>query len=501
MTLLLVLLVLTLCVPRATAENGVEQSISYVEDYGKNFRITAECQETEHAVYLFEKAVGEEVRQACIAQTESLLAPLAMEQCPEICILSPVTFDSVCIEGNRLFTSPMDWGSMEYAALVLQAAAGEYSHYGLAYGLAGYLRGETGAYTQPENTAVCDLSLLCFDETFALMADVSVVKALACAFATQYIAENGEATYVKLLCASDTEQGMDAVAETLRLYYAQNGLNVQPAALRFSHGGSTYQYRVRNAYAEIWVSREWQDQNWQLNPLVSENFLQDSYEDVRDFFLTIEKQMACYQQLFALDEYDDSLTVILPNHLQGVTNSCYQGGAHRILLLNVDSLMHEYIHALTKPNNSAELWETEGLARYFSYYYDAYGIPMLNQDYNNTPDTAQALYVREYLERIGRPIDMAVDYGEIESIIAYTRNYQSPNENYASGAAFVHYLVQRYGETVVIRYVMADDAFDESLPELVEDWKRWLWEHYAGYTLYTKPQTGAPKLPPGKSGK
>ena len=82
--------------------------------------------------------------------------------------------------------------------------------------------------------------------------------------------------------------------------------------------------------------------------------------------------------------------------------------------------MHEYIHSLTTTNTSMASWKVEGFARYFSYYYDFYGMPFLNQDYNNTPNTPELKYIHEFLDAINRPIDMAKDYRELENIAVFS---------------------------------------------------------------------------------
>lgn len=495
---LLILLSVLLCTP-AMAENTVAQTITYSEAYGVSFRLEVDRVATGRAVYLFAPAVGLDVRSECIVQTELLLERADVRIAPEICVIDEARFSGIQIDGHRLYVNPMDWDSVEYAALLFQTAAGEYSHYGLAYGYASVLLGQGGAFVLPEDTVACDLNLLCFDEMFVSSADVQAAKQLSCAFAAEFIAAEGEDAYLRLLGESATAQGMNSVSAALCVYYARHGLDVQPASLRISYGGSAYQYRVRSEQAEFWIGREWRDANHALNPLVSENFLHDCYGEVRQFFQVNEKQMKQYCQLFCIEETDTSLQVLLPNPLRGLSNSCYQSSEHRILLLNVDSLMHEYIHALTRLVGTDSLWKTEGFARYFSYYYDMYGIAMLNEDYNHPADTAQARYVHEYLAQVGRPIDMAEDFGEIESIIAYTRDYQSPNVSYASGSAFMHYLVKRYGANSVIRHVMEDVPFDASLTRLTEDWKQWLQECYSGYTKYSQKPVVA--LPPGKSDK
>lgn len=500
MVLRILLLLLTLCLTVSAGAESASVDITCTEPYGKSLRIPAEVTETAHARYLFEGGIPAEAREACIRRTDALLSLVPMAEQPEICLLSADTFGGVRIDGHRLLLTPMDWDSADYGALVLQAAGGEYSHYGLAYGLAAVLSGNKGAFVPPEQSAVFDLNLLCFDTAFVSEADAAAARRLSAAFASAYLDAYGLEACWALLCDSATTEGMASLAETLRLFCADNGQDVQPGTLRVSHGGEAYQYRVLTDGAEYWVGREWQDINRALNPLVTEDFLHGDYASTVDFFRINEVQMAAYRQLFACEDAP-CVTVLLPDPLKGLNASCYQPGEHRILLLNADSLSHEYIHALAQPSAAQALWETEGFARYFSYYYDHYGIAMVNADYAAAQDTEKLHYIYEFRAQVGREIDMAADYGAIESIIAYTRGYASPNANYASGSAFVHYLVQRYGEGTVIRHVLDGVAFDAPQAELVADWKAWLKDNYGGYTQVTQNTTTkkAPKLPAGKS--
>lgn len=493
------LTLLALCVCSSAMADTSEQ-ITYAEPYGKSLRITADCTETAYARYLFEGSIPAEEREACIRRTDALLSLLPVAERPEICVLPAATFDGARIDEHRLYTAPMDWDSADYGTLVLQAAAGEYSHYGLAYGLSAVLMGESGAFVRPAQEGVFDLNLLCFDPAFVSSEDAAAARQLSAAFASAHLDANGSKACWALLCQSATAEGMANLAEALRLFYADNGQDVQPGTLRIGQGGSAYPYRVRTDGAEFWVGRAWQDINCALNPLVTENFLHGDYASTAAFFRINEAQMAAYRQLFACEDAP-SVTVLLPNPLNGLNASCYQPGEHRILLLNVDSLSHEYIHALAQPSATQDMWETEGFARYFSYYYDQYGIAMLNADYAAAADTEKLHYIHEFRAQVGREIDMAADFGAIESIIAYTRGYASPNVSYASGSAFVHYLVQRYGEEAVIRHVLDGAAFDAPQAELVADWKAWLKDHYGSYTQITQNTTTkkAPNLPAGKS--
>lgn len=479
MRCILLLLMLCLCMP-AAAEGP--KRITYAEPWGTSFPLWMERTDGEHAVFLFDVAVDDASRRDCMKAVEELLQRLPAVEKPEICVATRPLFGGAVIEGNRLYLSPMDWQSADFAAMVLEAAAGEYSHCGLAYGLAGWLQGKTGGFAPMREPAAYDLNLLCFDDEFVPAEDAHNARTLSICFAAEYIGTHGMAAYLSLLLESDTQEGMQAAADALRDFYAGHGMQAEVSVLRYARGGQNYQYKVLADGAEFYVGRDWQDAHYTLNPLVTEHFLHEDYASVREFFLINETQMAQYRQLFSAAGPWKDVTVLLLNPQQKVNTSCYQTVEHCILLLNVDSLMHEYIHALLRPRSTQQLWETEGIARYFSFYYDHYGWAFLNEDYNHLPDEAYAQYVHDYLAAVGRPIDMAVDFGELESLGACSCGALSPNENYASASAFVHYLVQRFGEEAVIRHVCGLEALPEDVFVLREDWTEWLNEHYQHYT-------------------
>jgi len=131
------------------------------------------------------------------------------------------------------------------------------------------------------------------------------------------------------------------------------------------------------------------------------------------------------------------------------------------------------------------MWKVEGFARYFSYYYDFYGMAFLNQDYNNTPDTPELKYIHEYLATINRPIDIAKDYCELENVAVYYFGFTDPNDNYLTGSSFVQYLVKQYGEDAVINSIYGSgDKLPKTYIELVKEWNEYIETNYQNYSKY-----------------
>ena len=242
---------------------------------------------------------------------------------------------------------------------------------------------------------------MCFNESFTTSNDIAVAKGIACAFVDAYINQHGEQALQQLLSAPS--KSINALAA----YYTENGVSYTPSTVQYGYGGKKYDYLVYSDYGTFYIGKDWVDMNAEYNPLITDGFLHSNYAETKAFFETNLTQMKQNQDLFNLDDYNNDLDIVFSNPISASKYSFYQTVIHRIYLYNVDSLMHEYIHSLTTTNTSMAMWKDEGFARYFSYYYDFYGMPFLNQDYNNTPDTPTTKYVHEFLDAINRPIDMA----------------------------------------------------------------------------------------------
>ncbi len=479
----------------APAEHRYEKiTVSYSEAVeGVSFRRDMEKTQTEYAVYYFDPSIDNQERKACIEATDKRLSCIDGEQpAPEIVVLKEESYDGVSVSGNRLYLSPQSWDSADYLAKVLLAGYGEWGNYGLAYGYADYLCKKAGAGssdTEPDGQEangflpmsaleLYDLNLLCFDEKFVSVKDVEASRKNACLFVEEYLSFHSEAEFLELLSASGTAEGAVRAKEALEAFYAEKGVECRLSEIRYQLGGTAFDYVAACRYAHFYIKKDWQDADWEANPMVSENFLHEDYGEVRAFFECNEQQMERYQELFGFDNYNNDLSVVMKKG-RGVTEkSAYDAHGHVIYLIKVDSLMHEYIHSLMSGHcDWKSLWKREGAARYFSYKYDQYSYDFLNNNWNSSP-TGQ-----EYIKSIGRPLDARLDYRAYEDFLVNVHQLTDPNSSYLSGSSFVGYLVDQYGEREVIAYICLDSEYNaewgKSYEELVQDWNEHIEENYS----------------------
>ena len=465
----------------------VSADITYSEPTAQYaFRLNMDTTETEFAKYFFEESIENKDREACIEATDKVLSNLTLDEVvPEIYIFANDRYNYKNISDHKFYCSIQDWKSVEYITDVLLVAYGESTHYGTAFGYANYLaksynwNSYDGKFSIPSVSDIVDLNYLCFDEAFATSDDVAAAKGIACAFVDAYINQHGEQTFQQLL--TTPSKSIDALAA----YYEDNGVSYTPSTVQYGYGGKKYDYLVYSDYGTFYIGKDWVDMCAEQNPLITDGFLHANYAETKAFFETNLKQMKQYQDLFNLDNYNNDLDIVFSNPISASKYSFYQTVIHRIYLYNVDSLMHEYIHSLTTTNTSMAMWKVEGFARYFSYYYDFYGMPFLNQDYNNSPNTPEIKYIHEYLANINRPIDMAKDYCELENVAVYYFGFTDPNKNYLTGSSFVQYLVKQYGEDTVINSIYGNgDPLPKTYAELVKEWNEFIESEYIGYSKY-----------------
>ena len=478
--------------------------------------------------YGFEKAIPKEERKACIEATEIILARVGYDDALNIYVYTDeLGGGSYYIDqskknesGNSFITYISDWKGADYVTGVLLSVYGKYGNYGVAYGYANYLcdsllnvwenitddtddnrknivsdtQSNEANYGQPVFDAqynCYDLNLLCFDDDFVTADEIVEAKAVSSAFVRDYIKNNGEDALKELLKKSGDVQLCHEFNTELGKWYNENGLVLSKplSEVLYSYGGYSYQYVVYNEYAVFYIDRKWKDTIYYMNPLVTENFLHEDYARTKEFYEINTEQMRQYRELFDIEDCVMDVPVVLSNKKISIAikNKESEFAHGRIYLRDISSLTHEYIHAICTPTALGDFWAVEGWARPFDMRYNYYGYDYLNIYWNGIEEDSKDFgYIIEFISKKGSPIDMRTDYKDVDSLGIYYNSYYSPDYNYESGASFIYYLSDTYGEKKVIDYVCKNHDLttvtDKTYSELVEDWKNYMENKYSEYS-------------------
>lgn len=459
--------------------------------YGLNKDL--EVAEVNGTTYAFEPKIPKADREDCIQTTEAILNRIGTDQKIQINIYALGTYDGTFIKDGAVFTYLQDWRSTEYVMALLYGLFGEYCNYGTIHGYANYLRNAVydlsltvcdADWKFDGDTNLLDLNLLCFHAGFFTGIEIKTAKKISNTFVSDYISKNGEAAFRELLVKSGSLEETTAFTQALSDFYSVLGIDYIPSDILYRLGGRTYDYIVRSEYAVMYIERDWYDANMDLCPLTYEGFLHQNYTDTKQYFSTVIKEMGQYQALFALESYQNDLDIYFTNHYKG-NGSYYIPGTHSVSIVNTAAFATCYIKAMTIQSAIQENWIV-GFIQYFGYKYNYYGTAMWNYE-TNMPSTGKALeYVREFRAKLGRDIDMMVDFHELQHVGAYSRSYDDPNDGNAyAGGSFVAYLVSKFGEEKVIEIICKTHDFGEYTYEaLVAEWQAFLQENYSDYSKY-----------------
>lgn len=487
--------------------SGLVYNSSYLT-YPDEFRIHAVTDKLELAKvgnrqYGFEPGILQEDREVCIEATEVMLGRIGFDGELNIYIYTEDKLNSSYYvderdgEENSLYAYISDWKSPDYVTGLLLSVYGKYSNYGVAHGYADYLcrsvwknTPDSGAPVFDARYNCYDLNLLCFDEDFVTVAEKSEAEAVSDAFVLDYIDKNGEMALRDLLGKSGHPDTCGEFNEELEKWYSDNGLTlINPLSkVLYTYGGYSYQYIAYNGYAVFYMDRDWQDISYERNPLVTENFLHEDYAETKKFYEINTEQMRQYKELFDLESDVMDVPVVISNRNVSHSGSTAMStqGRGKIFLRNVSSLPHEYIHAICTPTSLTFSWAIEGWARAYDMRYNHYAYDFLSEDYNYGISAEQPFCFAEFIERNGRLINVQTDYRDLHNLVTYAGNHYDPNYSYESGASFIYYLCDTYGERKVIDYVCDNHDLttltDKTYDELVEDWKNYIEDKYSEYS-------------------
>ena len=440
-------------------------------------------------VYAFEPTIPKEERANCIRDTEALLKALNFTQHLYIYVYESSTLSAPYVAEQSLFTHTQSYRSTEYVASLLLAACGAYCNYGVAYGYASYLceklygiPTDASALAFPTDFPYYDLNYLCFHPDFISEADLLTVKSIANDFVFGYITQHGEENLRKLLIQSGREEDHGEAIAALSAYYQANDVEADLSDILYGPGGKGCQYIARCPYATFCIKNRWRDRLTLFYPDAYDGFLNRDYSRTNEFFSVQSRQMKQYQDLFGLDDYRNDLIIVFSH--REVNASYYLSEHHYIEIVNITSLMHEYIHSLTISHliDAADInhqWMSEGLARCYDSLYSEYGNRMLYKDYTGSAA------LQPYIESLGRPLELPGDVAGMLDYAACVNGKTLQKDPYTSGASFIRYLILTFGEEETLHYLLESHDFatltDASFTDTVADWRAYLQEHYGQY--------------------
>lgn len=450
--------------------------------------------ESEFALYHFDCSIKQSKRDECVYYSDELLRRLGLDEKPEILVISD--YSGAWTQEGKIYLGEQDFNSAEFGAQLLSLACGGWTNYGAAYGYAEHVAADCGwrqvDIAMPELTEsnARDLNCICFSEQFVAAEDVVQNKEIAKAFVQDYIEQNGEDAFVRLLKASGSPETVSDFNAELTAWYSENCLEYTPSEIIYAIGGEYHEYWARSVYATYYLPVEWYN-SFRSEIITDNSYLHDDYDDVKFCFETNTYQMEYLQDYFGFESYRGNVDVEFHNHGSSGMDFRY----NVIKLDRLDSLMHEYIHWILRDylrftHSNYVDWLDEGYTEYVATtcpnVYKQAGLLYSARCGNPTYDNQPGDWFKLYQEIVGEEDDPYVCWEKRWDFITYYF------DEYTGGGvglitSFPNYLINKYGIDAFKDYAMltGNDVPDWDIGALKDEWRAYIEELYAEYPKFS----------------
>lgn len=470
-------------------------------NWNNNSKELGTCATAENVTYYFAVELEEEKLDDYVKQTNAII-----EKIEDAAGIKGENYEIyVCnveyvptTEENILYTSYLDFESLDYVVGVTQLVLGNHINYGLLYGysasIAEGLEYEVPRMDLKEAFAVrqghpqyLDLNYACFLEHFVSIEDIEKLEEIAVSY-YEYL-ETEKCTDV--LFEYTSKKHRDAFNDFLRVNGEDDYNNPEMDVLTFRSGGNSLTVVWENPYSVFYMEKDFTVKA--LRPYEKEDMLNSGYENFRKLaliyteegnwisekILPYELEIVKADTFFTKDEYYRNLT-----HY-----GIYDYTHNQIRVYRYDSYLHEYVHALFMGNKRGN-WQQECIAYYFGTHHEnptEYEIFLRNAEdeflkENPEWNPVSTAFIQNVERKIGHAIDYSVqeDFMYKSNAFAVFRNKLDDLKEELGGReklAFTQYLVSIYEEENTINALMKDDAntyLGKDWDSLIEQWKEYL---------------------------
>lgn len=384
--------------------------------------------------------------------------------------------------------------------LTLQTIYGDFTNYGLLFGLSNTIAEElkfstdnpkvsndelTAFWNDNYNNFLSDLTYPCFITPYCDEENIDIIKRTANLFTDYIYGIDGSISLKELLSANCTDFE-SAFKEQMNGWFSSIGgsmkLIVKKVQIAFTVGGTSYPlviktlraiYCIKDSFSELY--------KW----IYQKDFFKDDYQTLVSTLLILESEMSEADRKLKVEGYDYGQYKVVLEEVSSLADSYayYYGRNSKTCSASITALMHEYIHHLTKMYGGGS-WQHELIAAAmgsFNYYAKIFyfNIYTILAPENPLYDIAFELHT-------GREYSYFDDIFITVDIFAYLdERYELTVKAGTALTSFSTYLIKEYGEETFIKFLTTNRYNPQAITgkiwnEMQADWIAWLESEY-GY--------------------
>ncbi|HAU65905.1 TPA: hypothetical protein DCW61_01015 [Candidatus Uhrbacteria bacterium] len=457
--------------------------------------------------YHFDEDIAADTRETFIQSHQALISYLQDHQIFLLQSTRHIVLEDYASRSDssnrKAFYAVEDTGTYMQILIALQSHFGDFTNYGLLYGISNYIAEELGwgiditdvaeqdivAFTEvTENQVFLDLSYPCFVSSYVGEA-LPMIQAVAGQFVRDLIDREGIAYAVDALRRENISPTMflieanDLKNDWLASIGSETRLTARELPIRFQYGGTTSPIIVSADHAKYYLMNDYAEVDLDVMGI---DYFKSDYAHLIEAFYRIELDMQAADLVYKDPARTyQPLTVVLCNEevAQSAANSIayYSIPTTTAYSASVWPVNHEYLHYLSTPAVGYN-WQYEAIACYGNIH--AYFMRLYNQNFFDMMLAYGWEGLAELREHLGR--DPGADDFPIycEIYIAMTGDNAVTALSANALYSVPHYVRIIYGEEVMNRIFIHQNAIEaetgRSWQELIEDWQQWIIDTY-GY--------------------
>lgn len=486
-------------------------AVSFEEVYGvdtyNNSKELGTIATAEHITYYFAAELTDAQLEEYVKETNELILQLEEESKIDdreydiyVCSVDYIT----AVDGNTLYTTYSNLGSLEYVRGIAQLIYGNETNYGLLYGYAASFAEEYGFEVKTDglaealklretNPEYLDMNYACFNDHYVEPENIEKLQVIATNYYS-YLEKNKKTDLVKNF--SDEKH-----REYFNEFLKANGVE----AYDNSDLDGIYVYSGGNGAELIWtdnVGTYYLEEGFEpsfLHKFFEADLFNSGYANFRTLMLDYQAQRQFLVEKFEEIEVNIEPVVIVFAE-RGYYFQGHSGYAdtrdNTIQVYMLANMQQHYVNRMLLEECKSSGWLSTGINVFYVYYPGNIEASFFNESVLNSieqcrknPETNQESYELVTLieEHLGHQLDLskwedAVYLNNV--LIAQGGLEYMPMEgvNSTEQVSFACYLIDLVGEETAIKTMLSGDAegtFGKSWEELQDEWENYIRTEFA----------------------
>ncbi|MBU1144755.1 MAG: hypothetical protein KJ971_02715 [Firmicutes bacterium] len=405
-------------------------------------------------------------------------------------------------ENSKAFFDIDDTLTYKQILITLQAYFGDFTNYGMLYGISNIISKELKWETDnpvvstkniidfteaTSNLDYFDLTYPCFLEAYVGEV-LPMIKAISIRLMT-YLMKNEEVNYVVDVLNLQNEspdlyrlKASEMINNWLESIGSTTNVSARDTSISFTYGGNKTPLIISSDHAKYYLLNNFTEVRMDVTQI---DYFHSDYFKLIEVIVNLELDMKASDEIFS--DYmrpNDFFSVVLCSEAKVISESnsiaYYSEINQTAYSSSAIPISHEYLHYLTTPINEYN-WQYESIAIYYNLDSSFERITSQNtMDARRYYESAETTALLEYLGRDFQNEDFPT-FCDVFYVLNELNSVSASNP-YAM-ISIANYVKNTYGDETLRKVFLQQNTIEEEISlswqELIDEWNQWLIDQYS----------------------